>query len=198
MLEYLRITRDGETYPTEIFSKATEWGNKPSVIGIFRDITERVQMEQKIRESERMAYIGRIATSLSHEIRNPLSAVQMNLQILNKNPQLKGNDQKRVDISVKEVKRLEKILQELLDFAKPIRLNLKQESLNEILLFSIELLEMKIESEKISLVTDLDTNIPLMQIDGQMLVQAVLNLLLNAVEASTEGQQIHLRSQYDK
>ena len=198
MLEYLRITRDGETYPTEIFSKSTEWCNKPSVIGICRDITERVQMEQKIRESERMAYIGRIATSLSHEIRNPLSAVQMNLQILKKNPQLKGNDQKRVDISVKEVKRLEKILQELLDFAKPIRLNLKQESLNEILLSSIELLEMKIESEKISLKMDLDPNIPLMQIDGQMLVQAVLNLLLNAVEASTEGQQILLRSQYDK
>jgi len=45
-----------------------------------------------------------------HEIRNPLSAVQMNFQILKKNPELKGNDQKRVDISVREVKRLEKIL----------------------------------------------------------------------------------------
>jgi len=78
-----------------------------------------VQLEQKIRESERMADIGRMTTSLSHEIRNPLSAVQMNLQILKKNPQLQGNDQKRVDISVREVKRLEKILQELLDFANP-------------------------------------------------------------------------------
>ncbi len=198
MLEYLRITRTGQSYPTEIFSKATEWDGKLSVIGICRDITARVQMEQKIRESERMADIGRITTSLSHEIRNPLSAVQMNLQILKKNPQLKGNDQKRVDISVREVKRLEKILQELLDFAKPIRLNAKRDSLNEVLLSSIELLEMKIKSENIILKTDLDTDIPLMLIDGQLLVQAVLNLLLNAVEASTTRQQIFLRSQYDK
>jgi PAS domain S-box-containing protein len=198
MLEYLRISGNGQCYPTEIFSKATEWDGRLSVIGICRDITARVQMEQKIRESERMADIGRITTSLSHEIRNPLSAVQMNLQILKKCPQLKGNDQKRVDISVREVKRLEKILQELLDFAKPIRLNVKKESLNELLLSSIELLEMKIESENIILKTDLDPNIPLIHIDGQMLVQAVLNLLLNAVEASSARKQIHLRSQYNK
>ncbi|GAB6194551.1 two-component system sensor histidine kinase NtrB [Desulfocastanea catecholica] len=198
MLEYSRITRNGQSYPTEIFSKVTEWNGRLSVIGICRDITARVQMEQKIRESERMADIGRMTTSLSHEIRNPLSAVQMNLQILKKNPLLKGNDQKRVDISVREVKRLEKILQELLDFAKPIQLNVKKESLNEFLLSSIELLEMKLESENIILKTDLDPNIPLMHIDGQLLIQAVLNLLLNAVEASTAGKKIHLRSQYDR
>jgi signal transduction histidine kinase len=94
--------------------------------------------------------------------------------------------------------RLEKILQELLDFAKPIRLNARKESLNEVLLSSIELLEMKLESENIILNKDLDPTIPLMHIDGQLLVQAVLNLLINAVEASTAGQTIYLRSQYDK
>ncbi|MGB5232778.1 MAG: ATP-binding protein [Desulfoprunum sp.] len=198
MFEYQRIARNGECYPTEIFSKVTEWDGRMSVIGICRDITTRVQLEQKIRESERMADIGRMTTSLSHEIRNPLSAVQMNLQILKKNPQLQGNDQKRVDISVREVKRLEKILQELLDFAKPIRLNARKESLNEVLFSSIELLEMKLESENIILNKDLDPTIPLMHIDGQLLVQAVLNLLINAVEASTAGQTIYLRSQYDK
>jgi PAS domain S-box-containing protein len=198
MLEYLRLTRNGESYPTEIFSKITEWEGRRSVIGICRDITSRVQLEQKIRDSERMADIGRMTTSLSHEIRNPLSAVQMNLQILRKNPLLQGNDQKRVDISVREVKRLEKILQELLDFAKPIRLHVKKVSLNELLLSSIELLEMKLEAENIILKTDLDPNTPLMHIDGQLLVQAVLNLLINAVEASTAGKKIHLRSQYDR
>ncbi|MBB5348716.1 PAS domain S-box protein [Desulfoprunum benzoelyticum] len=198
MLEYLRLARNGESYPTEIFSKVTEWNGRVSVIGICRDITTRVELEQKIRESERMADIGRMTTSLSHEIRNPLSAVQMNLQILKKNPLLQGNDQKRVDISVREVKRLEKILQELLDFAKPIRLNVRQESVNDLLRSSIELLEMKLEAENIILRTDLDPNLPPMTIDGQLLIQAVLNLLLNAVEASSEGKKIHLRSQYDK
>jgi PAS domain S-box-containing protein len=198
MLEYLRFTRSGDSYPTEIFSKATEWDGRLSVIGICRDITARVDLEQKIRESERMADIGRVATSLSHEIRNPLSAVQMNLQILKKNPKLEGNDRKRVDISVREVKRLEKILEELLDFAKPVRPNVSELALNELLLSSIELLETKIEAENIFLKTDLDPNIPMVQIDGQLVIQAVLNLLINAVEVSSAGKGIHLCSEYDR
>ena len=96
------------------------------------------------------------------------------------------------------MKRLEKILQELLDFAKPIRLNVQKESLNEVLLSAIELLETKIESENIILKTDLDPDIPPIYIDGQMLIQAVLNLLLNAVEASSTGKRIHLCSEYEK
>lgn len=198
MIEYLRLTRDGESYPTEIFSKVTDYDNKPSSIGICRDITARVRMEQKIRESERMAYIGQIATSLSHEIRNPLSAVQMNLQILKKNPQLAGNDQRRIEISVREVQRLEIILKELLDFAKPIQMRFEKESLNPILLTAVELLEMKIKEENFRLSVDLDPQIPETLVDRQRIVQAVINLLLNAMEASTAGNQIILRSRHVK
>lgn len=91
--EYLRLTKDGKSYPTEILAKITYYENKLSSIGICRDITQRVKLEHKIRESERMAYIGQVTTSLSREIRNPLSSVQMNLQILKKHPQLKGPDE---------------------------------------------------------------------------------------------------------
>lgn len=196
--EYLRLTADGKSYPTEILAKVTQYDNKLSTIGICRDITERVTMEQKVRESERMAYIGEITTSLSHEIRNPLSAVQMNLQILKKNPKLEGNDQKRIDISIREVGRLESILKELLDFAKPIQLNFERESLNVILLGSLELLEMKFKEEKITLKTTLDRRIPPMRIDRQKLEQAIINLLLNALEASPTGGQIKVVTHHIK
>ncbi|HLD30244.1 MAG TPA: PAS domain S-box protein, partial [bacterium] len=112
--EYLRLTKDGKTFPTEILAKNTHYENRLSSIGICRDITQRLQMEQRVREAERMAYIGQITTSLSHEIRNPLSAVKMNLQILQNHPKLRGNDARRIDISVREVMRLERILSQLL------------------------------------------------------------------------------------
>lgn len=196
VFEYLRLTRDGKSYPTEILTKVTHYDNKLSSIGICRDITERVEMEKKVRESERMAYIGHITASLSHEIRNPLSAVQMNLQILKKNPLLKGNDQKRIDISVREVRRLENILKEMLDFAKPIQLHLETDSLNRILLSAIELLEMKFKEEKITLLTDLDSHLPLLHIDKQKIEQAVINLVLNALEVSSSGGRIFVQSRY--
>ncbi len=69
---------------------------------------------------ERMAYIGQITASLSHEIRNPLSSIKMNLQILGQNHRFAGNDGKRLQITQTEIQRLETILQQLLDFAKPI------------------------------------------------------------------------------
>lgn len=194
--EYLRLTRDGQSYPTEILAKVTLYDNKLSSIGICRDITQRVRMEQKIRETERMAYIGQITTSLSHEIRNPLSAVQMNLQILKKSLRLKGNDQRRIDISVREVKRLENILKQLLDFAKPIQLNFNRNSINRILISSIELLEMKFKEKNIALDIELDPHIPDIQADEEKLGQAFINLLLNALEASPADAPIRVCSSF--
>ncbi len=185
--EYLRLTRDGKSYPTEILAKITYYENRLSSIGICRDITQRVKLEHRIRENERMAYIGQVTTSLSHEIRNPLSSVQMNLQILKKHPQLKGNDQKRIDISLREVQRLEHILKELLDFAKPIQLRFQRFSLVDLLRFSIELLEMRFKEKEIGVMTDFDEHLPEIRADKDKLGQAMINLLLNALEASSQG-----------
>ncbi|MFH1982273.1 MAG: ATP-binding protein [Pseudomonadota bacterium] len=194
--EYLRLTRRGQSYPTEILAKTTIYDNKLSSLGICRDITDRVLMEKKVRESERMAYIGQIATSLSHEIRNPLSSVQMNLQILKKNPNIQGNDQRRIDISVQEVKRLEHILKELLDFAKPIQLQLRRESLGQIISESVELLEMKFREQQVDIQTALDPLVPAVYADREKLGQALINLLLNGLEASAPGGRITIESRF--
>lgn len=88
--EYMRLTRDGNTYPTEILSRITHYDDQLATIAICRDITERVRMEKKVREAERMATIGQITASLSHEIRNPLSAIKLNLQVLKKKRHAQG------------------------------------------------------------------------------------------------------------
>jgi len=197
IFEYLRVTKTGKSYPTEIHAKNINYDNKLSSIGICRDITKRVEMQQKVRETEQMAYVGQITTSLSHEIRNPLSAVKMNLQILKKKTQIKGNDQRRIDISVREVKRLEGILEELLDFAKPLQLKYGRHQINSLLASSVELLEMKFKEEGITVITDFQPNLPLIVADGEKLGQAFINILLNALEASKQGSTIEISSNMD-
>jgi PAS domain S-box-containing protein len=196
ILEYMRMTKLGNSFATEILAKNTHYDNKLSSIGICRDITERTRMEQRVREAERMAYIGQITTSLSHEIRNPLSAVKMNLQILKKNLHLKGNDSRRMDISITEVMRLEGILKELLDFAKPLQLKPDSIQINEILRSSVELLDTKSRDENISIITDLDPKMPIFIADGEKLQQAFINLILNAVEASDKNGKIWVQTFY--
>ena len=190
--EYLRLTRDGQCIPTEFTAKVTEYQNRRSNIGLCRDINERVQMEHRIREAERMADIGRITTSLSHEIRNPLSAVQLNLQVLKKNRSLTGNDGRRIDIAVREVVRLERILKELLDFAKPLPLHLVPCKFADIVDSCLELLEPKFEEKGLDLVRDLHPGLPRVVADQEKLGQALINLLLNALDASPRGGCIRL------
>ncbi len=154
-------------------------------------IEHNIKLEQTVKkrtdalqESERMAYIGQITASLSHEIRNPLSAVKMNLQILGNNREIRGNDKRRVDISVSEVIRLEKILTQLLDFAKPLELNIKPCSICHILQSYIELLEIKFKEKELDVMTCFIDELPLLMADGDKLGQAFINILINAIESS--------------
>ncbi len=181
--EYLRLTRTGERLPTEINFRLSRFEGQEYNLCIVRDITKRVEMEKKSREIERMAYIGKLTTSLSHEIRNPLSSVKMNLQILGKNHIFQGNDKKRLDISEREIKRLEGILQELLDFAKPVSLQLSGIDLNEIIYSCADLLEVKFNKRQIQCDIDVDETLPGFPADKGKVEQVVINLLLNALDS---------------
>jgi PAS domain S-box-containing protein len=192
-VEYSRITCNGEISPTEIKFKTIHYENRWSQIGICRDITERIELGKKKREAERLADIAQIATSLSHEIRNPLSAIKMNLQILQRRPELIGNDRRRVDIAVHEMHRLEGVLQEVLDFAKPVMLDKTPCNLNQVLLQVIELLEMKFAEKGLQVRLDLD-DLPDILIDGRKMEQVMLNLLLNAIEATPDSSNIRVGS----
>ena len=119
-LEYCRSGRPPEEAVTEIRYKVVDLGQGPVTIGICRDISQRVAMEATIREHERMAYVGHVAASLSHEIRNPLSTCTLNMMILNDKLDLSGFDRRRLEITVRELTRLEDILKQLLDLARPL------------------------------------------------------------------------------
>lgn len=123
VLEYQRIDKQGRTGVTEIRARAVDLGQGPVTIGIYRDITERVEMERKMRESERLAYVGHLTASLSHELRNPLSIIKVNLQVLSRQEYLPRLDRHRLEMAVTEVSRLEGILRQLLDVAKPLALS---------------------------------------------------------------------------
>ena len=121
----------------------------------------------------------------------------MNLQILKINPLLEGNDQRRIDISVREVMRLEGILEELLDFAKPLQLKTESCSINTLLSAALELLEMKFKQERVAVTTRFDPGLPDITGDDEKLGQAFINILLNALEASAPGAAIEISSTID-
>ncbi|MBI4962725.1 MAG: PAS domain S-box protein [Desulfomonile tiedjei] len=186
-IEYIRLGCDPERGATEIKAKTVDMGQGLATIGVCRDISERVDMERKVRENERLAYVGHLAASLSHEIRNPLSSINMNLQILSGTLHLDGFDQRRLDITVREVSRLENILRQLLDLSRPVSIELGVVDVHELVQGCVDLVEPKISEKRLKIVQRYARLLPPCTLDAKKLQQALLNLMLNAIEVTGEG-----------
>jgi PAS domain S-box-containing protein len=189
-LEYTRVGPPPDKAATEIKARVVDLGQGPVVIGICRDISERAAMEAKVREHERMAYVGRLSASLSHELRNPLSSIKMNLQILERKLDLEGFDRKRLEITVREVSRLEVILRQLLDVARPLSIHASPTDLAALACGCVDLLEPKASEKGLVIVQRHSRGTPRAELDAGKIEQAVINLLLNAIEACPEGGRI--------
>jgi len=178
----MRLHKDGTPLPTENKVKLILYHGEYATAGICRDITGRVKMEQRIRESENLAHIGQLTTSLAHEIRNPLSSIKMSIQMLLKTMKLAGDNKRTMEISAKEIARLEMILAEMLDFARPVKLKLKPASVNDIIESCIEILGPRIKEKNILVRRILGRQVGQAFIDGEKIEQVIINILLNAIE----------------
>ena len=189
-IEYIRLGCDPERGATEIRAKTVDLGHGSVTIGVCRDISERVAMERKVRENERLAYVGHLAASLSHEIRNPLSSINMNLQILSETLHLEGFDRRRLDITVREVSRVENILRQLLDLSRPVDIELGFVDVRELVQGCVDLVEPKTAEKHLKIVQRYARPLTPCKLDAKKLQQALLNLILNAIEVTGEGSRI--------
>jgi signal transduction histidine kinase len=186
-MEYNRLGCDPEKAATEIKARKVNLGQGLVTIGVCRDISERVAMERKVRENERLAYVGHLAASLSHEIRNPLSSINMNLQILSRTLHLDGFNQRRLDITVREVSRLENILRQLLDLSRPVSIDLTVVDVQELVQGCVDLVEPKTSEKNLRIVQRYGRPLPPCKLDAKKIQQALLNLILNAIEFTDQG-----------
>ena len=193
-LEYDRLGLDGAQGTTEIKARMVDLGHGPVLIGICRDISYRKAMELKIREHQRMAYVGQLTASLSHELRNPLSTIKMNLQMLERRPALDGPDRERLGLAVGEVTRLEGILRQLLDVAKPLVPDFQPVQVNQLVSDCLALLAPQLAERGLKVRRLLDTGLGILSLDPGMVEQALINLLLNAMDAAGRGGHITVAS----
>lgn len=189
-IEYARLGSAPEASATEIKARVADLGQGPVIIGICRDISERVAMEQKVRESQHLAYVGHLTASLSHELRNPLSSIKMNLQILSPRMELEAFDQRRMEIIVREVSRLECILRQLLDTARPVTVDLTEVNVKDLVRGCVVLMEPRAHENGLKIVRRHSQDISSLLLDGDKVQQALINLLLNAIEVSPEDSHV--------
>ena len=162
---------------------------------IFQDLTEVVKMEAELRRSERLAAVGELAASIAHEIRNPLAAISGSIQILQrgKTDATLGEESLRLmDIAIRETDRLNRLITDFLEYARPGRLASEPVDLLELLNEVVEMLE-KVVSDDIQLAVEVESGLQVMGDPGQ-LKQVVWNLALNGVQAMPEGGKLQVEA----
>jgi len=197
------------SYPDDIIFMARD-------ISKFKElITELTKSKEEVRSSyaelqeskdvlvrsEKLAYTGRIAASIAHEIRNPLTNVAMSIQQLKKvykSPALNGTRLKHLEIIEKNTGRINFLITELLNCARPSKLNLKPYSLHKVLRSVLESIKAKISAQKIKVVKRFASNPPKIMVDREQIERAFSNMALNAIEAVRKGGKIVISTEVNK
>jgi two-component system, NtrC family, sensor histidine kinase PilS len=157
------------------------------IILTFQDITKLVEMEYRIRRQERLATVGSLAAGIAHEIRNPLASLSGSIQLLQGGLELKGDEKRLMDIVVRETDRLNTIITEFLEYARPESAQAEQIELQSVLDETIMLLKnSKNFIDTIRITRDVAPHI-LLKGDTQRLRQVFWNLLINACQAMPQG-----------
>ncbi|MCI0511705.1 ATP-binding protein [candidate division KSB1 bacterium] len=180
---------------TSVLRKST--GEIDSVFAVVRNLTEQRQLETALRLKEKLTAMGQLAAGVAHEIRNPLNAIAMISQRLNREfvPQTDVTEyQQLTQVVVNEVRRIDRIIQQFLQFARPPALNQVATDLNQLLESILVLMRNPAEQKGITIVQEFKP-LPAVLLDPNQVQQAVINLIQNSLEAIDGPGQIHLRTQ---
>jgi two-component system sensor histidine kinase HydH len=170
-----------------------ETGRRMGSVLLLRDLREIRDLQEKVRRSERLASLGRLAAGVAHEIRNPLSSIRGFAQFFMHRFRGQEKELGYASIMVKEVDRLNRVITELLDFARPKAPNREPHSLASIFDHSLKLLEPELTGKGIRIEKDCETGLPAIRVDRDQISQVFLNLLLNSMESMDGGGRIGVR-----
>jgi len=155
--------------------------------------------ERKRRDEELHSLVGTMASGIAHEIRNPLSTLRMNLQLLREdweNPitEREQKGRKRIDVLLRETERMESVVSDFVRFAAGHALRLEPTNLNALTGELLDFLAPQAERSRIRLVRDFARDLPSVQVDPNLIRQALLNLLVNAQQVLPSGGEIRVRT----
>jgi signal transduction histidine kinase len=167
-----------------------------------RHLAREKEMEEKIHQSEKLSSLANLAAGVAHEIRNPLNAIGMAIQRLQREfaPQaseLQGEYNRFTDVLRGEVQRVNEIVEQFLFFARPASLDLQEMQVEDILRDILLLCRESAEQQKIILQEKIEPNLPLLKLDRPRMHQALWNVVHNALQAMPEGGRLTLTAELE-
>ncbi|NYF51438.1 sensor histidine kinase [Tunturiibacter gelidoferens] len=168
----------------------------------LRDMESVAQLGQELEVARRLAAIGRLTAGVGHEVKNPINAMVLHLELLRGKlapggAEAFGGAQRHVEILAGEMQRLDRVVQTLADFSRPMELHLKEQDLRHVVSVVMDLTSAEMQESRVRVVVDAPKDPLMVRVDAQLMQQALLNLLLNGMQAMPEGGVMVVRMRRD-
>ncbi|MFZ5997192.1 MAG: PAS domain S-box protein [Nitrospirota bacterium] len=195
--------KDGTVFPVEVSAGLLELKDHKYILAFDRDVTERKQAEERLQQTEQLKMCGEFAAGLAHEIKNPLAGIKVTMEVLSEELPIPEQDKDVLLKVVAEIRRIELLIRDLLNFAKPPKPQLMQvdihKTLDAAITFSVKSPSFSTEGPKaISIVRNFAPRLPETMADPMQMQQVFLNLLLNATDAMPEGGMLSVQTSYNQ
>ena len=159
--------------------------------GLLHDVDETQTQLEKSREhllqAEKMALVGKLAAGMAHSIRNPFTSVKMRLFSLSRSLQLNETQQEDFDVISEEIRHIDTIVQNFLEFSRPPKLQMQSISPSTVVDATLQLLEHRLNSYDVAVAVHRKGHLPSVQGDPEQLKEVLVNIVVNACEAMVQG-----------
>lgn len=190
--------RDGGRHPDE--DELRTMGNHlRDLMSDVADTRSRLERSRsRLLAAEKLASVGRLAATVAHEIRNPLTAMKMWLFSIQETVEGNADLCRRLGIISEEITRLESIIRHFLEFSRPMELKCRPQDVSLVIGQTLGLLEPRLKEGKIHVTSGPTRGVPAIMADTDKLKQVFINLLGNAADAMAQGGEIHLATTVEK
>lgn len=188
------IRADGKRLEVEVTAVQTLYQGRSANQALVRDITESKNLRKAAERMNRLASLGEFSATLSHEVRNSLASISLNMRTLAERleiPEANMGTFRNMELGVEEIQDL---IKGILDFARPAPPCLRKLKIHKVLESSVRMVENEMRRAGIQIVCDFDPSDPDVVVDPNQISQVFINLLLNAKQAMDSGGDITLRT----
>ena len=179
----LRLKPSGKVIGYTLSQIPDDEGRNEGAAVFFKDLTLVEQMEERERLRDRLASLGEMAATIAHEVKNPLAGIEVMAGLLRRRVADVPDAQALLDDIINEAKTANAIVLEVLEFVRPIRLQVEQTSMAQVLHDAVTMAERKVERGEVAVTMDIQPQLPLIRADPHQLGQLFSNLLINGLEA---------------
>jgi signal transduction histidine kinase len=164
----------------------------------LHDLESVREIESELELSRRMAAIGRLTSGVGHEVKNPINAIVVHLELLrNKIEPSDMRAMRHLEIISSEIQRLDRVVQTLVDFSRPVELRLQDQDLRYIVSSVLSLASAELETRDVRVASYLPDRPVIAKVDSDLIKQAILNVVLNGAQAMQSGGQLGVRVSED-